>query len=119
MCSGFRRMLRSINRFEFFRRTAIRASLRRLLRATNLPALTQQPFRGGRGTARLIEQSATEGNESFAVSMIRVAKGQGAPLPCGAKWAISAAVAQLLYTELVGGSNPSSPTRFSREGARS
>ena len=29
--------------------------------------------------------------------------------PGGGAWAISAAVAQLLYTQLVGGSNPSSP----------
>src|SRR5580765_7500577 len=33
--------------------------------------------------------------------------------------AISAAVAQLPYTELVGGSNPSSPTSLSKKGGRS
>ena len=34
-------------------------------------------------------------------------------IPYGGPWAISAAVAQQLYTLLVGGSNPSSPTNSS------
>lgn len=39
-----------------------------------------------------------------------VAKRPGAGYVAPRRWAISAAVAQLPYTELVGGSNPSSPT---------